>query len=135
MTAGRKKKSNPCTHHGSLTSILKVSQITLIITCLSFAGSLQSPALEVTQAVSTVAFLQWSEVKAASHYNLIVTEQGHPRVDSQPQELTVYGEEVILDDLKPNSIYCVTVSAQTSSASGPQSHPVCILTGQEQKHL
>lgn len=100
-----------------------------------FAGSLQAPALEVTQAVSTVAFLQWSQVKAASHYNLIIWKEGHPQVDSESQELTVYGEEVILDDLKPNSIYCVTVSAQTSSASGPKSHPVCILTGQEEKHV
>lgn len=56
-------------------------------------------------------------------------------MDSEPQLLTVYGEEVILDDLEPNSIYCVTVSAKSSSASGPESHPVCILTGQEQKHF
>lgn len=124
-----------CTYNCSLSSVLKVSTNTLItaLTCLSRPGSLQAPALTVTQAVSTVAFLQWSQVKAASHYNLVVRKQGHPQVDSEAAELTVYGEEVILDDLEPNSIYCVTVSAQNASASGPESHPVCILTGQEQK--
>lgn len=105
------------------------------MTCLSHTGSLQAPEVTVTQAASTVAFLQWSEVKAASHYSLLIRKQGHPQVDSKPQKLTVYGEQVILDKLKPNSIYCVTVSAQSSSASGPESHPLCILTGQQQEHF
>lgn len=111
------------------------SQILLIITSLSLAGSLQTPALEVTQAASTVAFLRWSQVKAASHYNLVIREQGHQPVDREPRLLTVFGEEVIVDELKPNSIYCVTVSAQTSVASGAESHPVCILTGHEETLL
>lgn len=126
------KKINPCTYN---SSILNVSKIPLITTCLTFAGTLHAPAVEVTQAVSTVAFLQWSQVKAAAYYNLVIWKQGPPQVDSERQVLTVYGEEVILDDLKANSIYCVTVSAQTSFASGPESHPVCILTGQDQKHF
>lgn len=82
--------------------------------------------------MSSVIFLEWSQVDAASHYSLVIRKQVTPEGRSEPQELTVYGESVILDDLSPNSTYCLSVTARTSAARGPESEPVCVQIGQKE---
>ncbi|XP_071348392.1 LOW QUALITY PROTEIN: pneumococcal serine-rich repeat protein-like [Trachinotus anak] len=89
-------------------------------------GGLSAPVLDVTQAMSTVIFVEWSQVEATSYYTLLIKKQDR---SSNPQELTVYGENIILTDLSPNSNYCFSVSASNSAASGPESEPVCVQTG------
>ncbi|XP_022610760.1 fibronectin type III domain-containing protein 7-like [Seriola dumerili] len=86
-------------------------------------GGLSAPMLDVTQAMSTVIFVEWSQVDAASHYSLVIKKQDR---SSKPQELTVYGENIILTDMSPNSTYCFSVSASNAAASGPESEPVCV---------
>lgn len=76
--------------------------------------------------MSTVIFVEWSQVEAASHYNLVIKKQDR---SSNPQELTVYGESIIVTDLSPSSAYCFSVSASNEAASGPESEPVCVQTG------
>ncbi|XP_044075214.1 uncharacterized protein LOC122886733 [Siniperca chuatsi] len=88
-------------------------------------GVLSAPVLDVKQPTPTVVFVEWSRVDAASHYSLVIRKQGS---SSEPQELSVYGESIFLTDLSPDSTYCFSVSART--ASGPQSEPVCVQTGQ-----
>lgn len=82
--------------------------------------------------MSSVIFLEWSQVDAASHYSLVIRKQVTSESRSEPQELTVYGESVILDDLSPNSTYCLSVSARTSATIGPESEPVCVQTGHKE---
>lgn len=94
-------------------------------------GGLSTPELSVTQ-MSSVIFLEWSQVDAASHYNLVIRKQVTSESKSEPQEMTVYGESVILDDLSPKSTYCLSVAARTSAASGPESEPVCVQIGQKE---
>lgn len=91
------------------------------------AGSLSAPVLDVTQAMAAVIVAEWSAVDTASHYSLVITQQGGP---GEPQELTVYGESIIVTDLSPNSTYCFSVSAKSPTTSGPESEPVCLQTGQ-----
>ncbi|XP_021178304.2 fibronectin type III domain-containing protein 7 [Fundulus heteroclitus] len=90
-------------------------------------GDLSAPLLDVTHALPTIVFLQWSPVEDASFYSLLVRKQGS---SDDSQELTVYGESVILSDLSPDSAYCFSVSASNAAdVSGPESEPVCVQTG------
>lgn len=77
--------------------------------------------------MSTVIFIEWSQMEAASHYSLLVKKQGST---GENQELTVYGESMILTDLSPDSTYCFTVTAVYTGDSGAESEPVCVQTGQ-----
>nr|XP_046264816.1 mucin-4-like [Scatophagus argus] len=88
-------------------------------------GGLSAPELDVTQAMSTVIFAEWSQVEAASHYSLVIRKQGS---SIETQELMVYGESIILTELSPNSTYCLSVLARNSASSGPESEPVCVQT-------
>ncbi|XP_067460816.1 mucin-4-like [Thunnus thynnus] len=90
-------------------------------------GGFSAPVLDVTQAMSTVIFVEWSQVDTASHYSLIIRPQGSSH---EPQELTVFGESIILTDLSPSSTYCFSVSARNATTRGPESEPVCVQTGQ-----
>ncbi|XP_036072425.1 uncharacterized protein LOC112147737 [Oryzias melastigma] len=93
-------------------------------TQMSKDGSASAPQLEVTQVTPTAIWLQWSPVKKASHYSLLITKQG----SSGSQKLTVYGEIINVPDLSPNSTYCFSVTAVYGSANGPHSDPVCTQT-------
>ncbi|KAM4552488.1 fibronectin-like isoform 2-T2 [Odontesthes bonariensis] len=86
-----------------------------------------APLLDVKQATPTVIFLEWSPMEDATYYNLLIRKQGSL---SDTQELMVYGESMIVTDLSPNSTYCLTVLAFYTAASGPESEPVCVQTGQ-----
>jgi len=90
-------------------------------------GNLSAPLLDVKQAMPTVIFLEWSPVEDATYYNLLIRKQGG---FGDTQELMVYGESIIVTDLSPNSTYCLTVLAFYTAASGPESEPVCVQTGQ-----
>lgn len=109
------------------------------MTCFPAAGGLPAPRLNVTFAISTVIFLKWSPVEGATHYSLVVRKQGSPGPEGQTQELMVYGEEVILSDLSPNSTYCLSLSAIYSElpllTSGPESETACVKTGQEKRSM
>ncbi|XP_047445276.1 mucin-4-like [Mugil cephalus] len=95
---------------------------------MTVKSGLSAPVLDVTQAMSTVIFIEWSQAEAASHYSLLVKKQGST---GERQELTVYGESIILTDLSPDSNYCFTVTAIYAQAdSGAESEPVCVQTGQ-----
>ena len=83
--------------------------------------------LHLTQAMSTVIFVEWSQVDAASHYSVVIRLQGS---SNKSQELTVYGESVILTDLSPSSTYCFSVLARNAATSGPESEPLCVQTGE-----
>ncbi|KAM3604918.1 uncharacterized protein V6R79_017981 [Siganus canaliculatus] len=88
------------------------------------SAGLSAPVLDVTQPTQTVVFAEWSQVDGASHYSLIITKQG-----SVSEDLTVYGNSIIVDDLIQDSAYCLYVQAWSSDSSGPQSEPVCVQTG------
>ncbi|KAM9719839.1 uncharacterized protein fndc7rs1 [Menidia menidia] len=89
-------------------------------------GSLSAPLLHVKQAAPTVVFLQWSPVEDAAYYSLLIRRQGS---FNDTQEMTVYGESIILTDLSPTSTYCLSVLAFYTAARGPESEPVCVQTG------
>ncbi|XP_056277189.1 fibronectin-like [Pseudoliparis swirei] len=89
-------------------------------------GGLSAPVLNVTQAMPTVIFIEWSPIAAASHYSLVIKEQSSSR---EPQTITVQGESIILTDLRLHAAYCFSVSAEAEAASGPESEPVCVQTG------
>ncbi|MED6260228.1 hypothetical protein ATANTOWER_008551, partial [Ataeniobius toweri] len=90
-------------------------------------GNIPAPLLDVTQAFPTIVFLQWSPVKNASFYRLLIRKQGS---SDDNQALTVYGERIILSDLSPNSAYCFSILAVKADVIGPESEPVCVQTGQ-----
>ncbi|XP_061587413.1 fibronectin type III domain-containing protein 7-like [Cololabis saira] len=92
---------------------------------MSVDGSLSAPVLDLTQPMSTVVFLEWSSMKDAVYYNLMIRRQGSSEED---QELTVYGESMILSDLNPNATYCLSVLAIYAARSGPESSPACVQT-------
>lgn len=70
--------------------------------------------------------VEWAPVNGACYYTLIVREKN----ESQPFSVvrTVQGEVSDVPDLKPATIYCVTVSAKCSTTKSPYSTPVCITT-------
>ncbi|KAM9349923.1 fibronectin [Symphorus nematophorus] len=129
-------KSQLCSTAGLSCSLSSIASSNLLITASNTYGesettsvthgSLSAPVLTVTQPMSTVIFLEWSEVSGASSYNLVKSKQGS---SSECEELTVYGESTILTDLSKSSTYCFTVEARNSTTSGPQSEPVCVQTG------
>ncbi|KAA8587295.1 hypothetical protein FQN60_016157, partial [Etheostoma spectabile] len=90
-------------------------------------GGLSAPVLDVKPATSTGIFVGWSQIETATHYSLMIRKQGS---SSEPEEMRVYGESIVLTDLSPDSIYCVWVSARNSATSGPQSEPVCVHLGE-----
>ncbi|XP_041848242.1 uncharacterized protein LOC121644412 [Melanotaenia boesemani] len=94
---------------------------------MTVGGSFSAPILDVTQTTPTVFFLQWSPVEDASYYKMVIRKQGS---SIKNQELTVYGESIIVSDLSPNSTYCLSVLAIYTAAMGPESEPVCVQTGQ-----
>lgn len=99
------------------------------MTYFSAAGGLSAPVLDVNHAMSTVVFVEWSEVVGATFYNMIIRRQDS---SAELQEMTVYGESIILTDLSPNFTYCISVEARNEDASGPESAPVCVQTGRGQ---
>lgn len=105
----------------------KISLTTVIY--FSAAGGLSAPVLDVNHAMSTVVFVEWSEVVGATFYNMIIRRQDS---SAELQEMTVYGESIILTDLSPNFTYCISVEARNEDASGPESAPVCVQTGRGQ---
>ncbi|XP_069013286.1 fibronectin type III domain-containing protein 7-like [Embiotoca jacksoni] len=148
-------KAQRCSVAGLSCSLLNMTSSDLLITASNAAGESQAadvthvgtldrrrrdlseqaevygvfspPVLDVKQPMSTVVFIEWSQVEGASHYNLAIRKQGS---SSEDQELTVYGESIIVTDLSPNSTYCFAASAVYSADSGPESEPVCVPTGQ-----
>uniref|UniRef100_A0A674DRB0 Uncharacterized LOC115157442 n=1 Tax=Salmo trutta TaxID=8032 RepID=A0A674DRB0_SALTR len=90
---------------------------------------LSMPEVRVTVETLNVLLVEWSPVKGAAYYTLVVREQSsRPRHASRSQILTVYGESSIVTDLNPSSTYCLSVSAQTEASRGPYSEPVCVET-------
>lgn len=84
--------------------------------------------LDLKQPVPTTVFIEWSKVEAASYYTILIKKQGS---SSEVQEMTVYGEGIIITDLIPNSNYCFTLLAIYPAAnSSPESEPVCVQTGE-----
>ncbi|XP_054888996.1 serine-rich adhesin for platelets-like [Poeciliopsis prolifica] len=90
-------------------------------------GNIPAPLLDVKQPSPSILFLRWSPVEGASFYNLLIRNQGGSDDD---QELTVYGESIIVSELRPGSAYCLSVLAVTADMSGPESEPVCVQIGQ-----
>ncbi|XP_032422074.1 uncharacterized protein LOC116722071 [Xiphophorus hellerii] len=90
-------------------------------------GNIPAPLLDVKQPSPSILFLQWSPVEGASFYNLLIRNQGSSADD---QELTVYGESIIVSELSPDSAYCLSVLAVIADVSGPESEPVCVQIGQ-----
>ncbi|XP_014840249.1 PREDICTED: uncharacterized protein LOC106916456 [Poecilia mexicana] len=90
-------------------------------------GNIPAPVLDVKQPSPSILFLQWSPVEGASFYNLLIRNQGGSDDD---QELTVYGESIIVSELSPDSAYCLSVMAVIADVSGPESEPVCVQIGQ-----
>lgn len=81
--------------------------------------------LDVTHTTSTVISITWSKVEGASYYSLLVIKQSRSH---EHQQLTVYGESIMLTDMRPNATYCISVLAIYADASGPESEPICVRT-------
>ncbi|CAI5641408.1 unnamed protein product [Oreochromis niloticus] len=92
---------------------------------MSLNGSISAPVLDVTHTTSTVISITWSKVEGASYYSLLVIKQSRSH---EHQQLTVYGESVMLTDMRPNATYCISVLAIYRDASGPESEPICVQT-------
>ncbi|XP_029309572.1 fibronectin type III domain-containing protein 7-like isoform X2 [Cottoperca gobio] len=130
-------KAQLCYTAGLSCSLFNIASTNLVITASNTAGEseetsvpnggLQAPVLDVKQAMPTVISLEWSQIDAASHYSLFIRKQDS---SSESQEITVYGESIILTDLSPNSTYCFSVSAEYVATRGPESEPVCVQTEQ-----
>lgn len=90
-------------------------------------GGLSAPVLDITHAMASLIFAEWSEVDGASEYSLLIRKQGS---SDAAEELTVLGESVVVTDLSPSSTYCLSVMARNSASTGPESEPVCVQTGQ-----
>ncbi|KAL0966455.1 hypothetical protein UPYG_G00295500 [Umbra pygmaea] len=91
---------------------------------------LAMPEVQVTLEMPTNLLVEWSPVEGAAYYSLMIKEQrARPRHASQPQIRTVYGNSIIVRDLKPSTTYCLSMSAQTDASQGPFSEPVCVETG------
>ncbi|XP_060750629.1 fibronectin type III domain-containing protein 7-like [Tachysurus vachellii] len=89
-------------------------------------GELSMPKILNATVEGVTLHVEWAPVNGASYYTLIVREEN----ESQPFSvvLTVQGEASDVRDLKPATIYCVTVSAKSSTTNSTYSTPVCITT-------
>ena len=88
---------------------------------------LTTPKLKVTSVTGVTLNLEWSPVRGASYYTLIVREDTSSR---PPREvLTIYDEVATVTDLKTATRYCVVLSAKNSISQSAYSQPVCVTTG------
>lgn len=100
-----------------------------LIICIStlHIDALATPKLQVTSATGVTLNLEWSPVRGASYYTLIVREDTSSR---PPREvLTIYDEVATVTDLKPATRYCAVLSAKNSVTQSAYSQPVCVTTG------
>ncbi|KAI4885449.1 hypothetical protein NFI96_001413 [Prochilodus magdalenae] len=88
-------------------------------------GELASPKAHFTMVTSDSLWLEWTHVKDAKSYSLLIREQSS---SSKPIITTVYGEASIISELKPATTYCVSLSARNSDSNGAYSEPVCVQT-------
>ncbi|XP_041914101.1 uncharacterized protein LOC121678548 [Alosa sapidissima] len=88
---------------------------------------LTTPKLQVTSVTGVTLDLEWSPVRGASYYTLIVKEDTSSRPPRKV--LTIYDEVATVTDLKPATRYCVVLSAKNSIAQSAYSQPLCITTG------
>uniref|UniRef100_A0A3B4CMI2 Fibronectin type-III domain-containing protein n=1 Tax=Pygocentrus nattereri TaxID=42514 RepID=A0A3B4CMI2_PYGNA len=88
-------------------------------------GELTSPQASFTMVTADAVWLEWTHVEGADFYSLLIREQSR---SSKPVVMTVYGEASIIPELKPATMYCVSLSARNSYSSAPYSEPACVET-------
>ncbi|XP_036412774.1 mucin-5AC-like [Colossoma macropomum] len=88
-------------------------------------GELTSPQASFTMVTADAVWLEWTHVEGAEFYSLLIREQSS---SSKPVVMTVYGETSIIPELKPATMYCISLSARNSYSSGPYSEPACVQT-------
>ncbi|CAL8367710.1 unnamed protein product, partial [Boreogadus saida] len=85
-------------------------------------AALSVPIVSVIVEGSTVLVVKWSPVRGVDFYSLVISQQNNT------QTLRVDGEKTMLTDLSPDSTYCVSVRAESSSTVGSYSKPQCVQT-------
>ncbi|XP_056304665.1 uncharacterized protein LOC130216807 [Danio aesculapii] len=89
--------------------------------------TLPVPELKGVHVAGQSLHVEWSQVSGAESYTLIVTED----TPSPPAEkiLSIYKTETAtVTDLKPASLYCVSVSAKDGAIQSEYSRAVCVFT-------
>ncbi|CAL8324046.1 unnamed protein product [Arctogadus glacialis] len=85
-------------------------------------AALSVPIVSVIVEGSTVLVVKWSPVRGVDFYSLVISQQNNT------QTLRVDGEKTMLTDLSPDSTYCLSVRAESSSTVGSYSKPQCVQT-------
>ncbi|XP_030219750.1 uncharacterized protein LOC115548942 isoform X4 [Gadus morhua] len=85
-------------------------------------AALSVPIVSVIVEGSTVLVVKWPPVRGVDFYSLVISQQNNT------QTLRVDGEKTMLTDLSPDSTYCLSVRAESSSTVGSYSKPQCVQT-------
>ena len=89
---------------------------------MSPTAALSVPIVSVIVEGSTVLVVKWPPVRGVDFYSLVISQQNNT------QTLRVDGEKTMLTDLSPDSTYCLSVRAESSSTVGSYSKPQCVQT-------
>lgn len=88
-----------------------------------------SLTVNVTHVASTLIYLEWFPGDEDATYTVVIRKQGGCMGDAEPRKLTVVGNNVFVMDLRPESTYCLSVSA--GEEPEPDLEPVCVQTASE----
>uniref|UniRef100_A0A3B3TCY5 Fibronectin type III domain-containing protein 7-like n=1 Tax=Paramormyrops kingsleyae TaxID=1676925 RepID=A0A3B3TCY5_9TELE len=84
------------------------------------------PVLKIGNVTSNSLYAEWNSVEGATSYSLVVRQQSSKQ---HSVELSVYGFNSTVTDLKPATRYCISVYAKKSISTSPYSTPICVKTG------
>lgn len=88
-----------------------------------------SLTVNVTHVASTLIYLEWFPGDENATYTVVIRKQSGSMGDAEPRKLTVVGNNVFVMDLRPESTYCLSVSA--GEEREPDSESVCVQTASE----
>lgn len=88
-----------------------------------------SLTVTVTHVASTLIYLEWFPGDEDATYTVVIRKHGGSMGDAEPRKLTVVGNNVFVMDLRPESTYCLSVSA--GEEPEPDSEAVCVQTASE----
>ncbi|KAK2835181.1 hypothetical protein Q5P01_015665 [Channa striata] len=87
----------------------------------------KTPELQTVTVSGVSLYVNWTVVKGASEYTLIVGEEEKPNQEEIVK--TVEGNSYQVKDLKPRTTYCIRIAASYAVNQSNYSRPVCRTTG------
>lgn len=98
------------------------------LNAVTSADELSVPEVRVTLGEELSLQVEWSPVREAMSYTMIWSEDTTPQ--AMKEVLYIYDQtSAVLRDLKPDTRYCVILSAKNSNNQSAYSKPVCVTTG------